>query len=60
MEGGHETEAGKGMEIEEDEEAEGGVCKAEMEFVDDGGGPVGGRTVPKGWEVKGGCDEPLG
>lgn len=53
MEGGHDTEAGRGMEIEE-EEAEGGVCKADMEFVDDGGRLAGGRTVLKGCDVKGG------
>lgn len=59
MEGGHETEAGRGIEMEEDE-ADGGVCKADMEFVEDGGGPAGGRTVLKGCDVKGGCVGPLG
>lgn len=58
-EGGHETEAGRGMEIEE-EEAVGGVCKADMQFVDDEGGTAGGRTVLKGWDVKGGCDGAVG
>lgn len=59
MGGGQDTEAGSGMEMEE-EEADGGVCKADMEFVDDGGGPAGGRTVLKGWDVKAGCDGVLG
>lgn len=35
VEGGHEMEAGSGIEIDE-EEAEGGVCKADIEFVEEG------------------------
>lgn len=41
------TEAGSGMEIEEDGAEEDGGCKPGM-FDVDGGGPVGGRTVLKG------------
>lgn len=40
------TEAGSGMEMEEDGAEEGGGCKPGIEF-DDEDGPVGGRTVLK-------------
>lgn len=42
------TEAGRGIEMEEDGVEEFGGCKPGIEFDDDGGGPVGGRTVLKG------------
>lgn len=42
----HGTEAGRGMEIEEEEG--GGGWRLGIEFDEDGGGPVGGRTVLKG------------
>lgn len=42
------TEAGSGIEIEEEEADEDGGCKLGMEFDEDGVGPVGGRTVLKG------------
>lgn len=59
------TEAGSGMEMEEDgaedEEDGGGGCKPGIEFDEEGGGPLGGRTVLKGCEEKGGCGgAPLG
>lgn len=59
------TEAGSGMEMEEDgaedEEDGGGGCKPGIEFDEEGGGPLGGRTVLKGCEEKGGCGgTPLG
>lgn len=41
----HGTEAGRGMEMEEEEE---GGWRLGIEFDEDGGGPVGGRTVLKG------------
>lgn len=44
----HVTEAGSGMEMEEDGVEEDGGCKPGIEFDEDGGGPVGGRTVLKG------------
>jgi len=44
----HVTEAGSGMEMEEDGAEEDGGCKPGIEFDEDGGGPVGGRTVLKG------------
>lgn len=53
------TEAGSGMEMEEDGAEEGG-CKPGIEFDDDGGGAVGGRTVLKGWDEKGCWGGPLG
>lgn len=59
MEGAQDTEAGRGMDIDE-EGAEGGVCKADMELAGAGGGPAGGRTVLKGWGAKGGCAGPPG
>ena len=43
------TEAGSGMEMEEDAaEEDGGGGIPGIEFDEDGGGPVGGRTVLKG------------
>lgn len=42
------TEAGSGMEMEEDGAEDEGGCKPGIEFDDDGGGAVGGRTVLKG------------
>lgn len=54
------TEAGSGMEMEEDGAEEDGGCKPGIEFDDDEGGPVGGRTVLKGWDENGGCGGPLG
>lgn len=40
--------------MEEDGAEEGGGCKPGMELEEGGGGPVGGRTVLKGFEEKGG------
>lgn len=42
------TEAGSGIEMEEDGVEEDGGCMPGIEFDEDGGGPVGGRTVLKG------------
>lgn len=42
------TEAGSGMEMEEEDGVEDGGCKPGIEFDEGGGGPVGGRTVLKG------------
>lgn len=42
------TEAGSGIEMEEDGAEEDGGCMPGIEFDEDGGGPVGGRTVLKG------------
>lgn len=46
-------EAGSGMEMEEDGVEEDGGCKPGIEFEEDGGGPVGGRTVLNGCDEKG-------
>lgn len=57
-----ETDAGRGMEMDEDEEEdddkdegtveeqeeEGGGCMPAMGFVEGGGGPMGGRAGLKG------------
>lgn len=42
------TEAGSGMEMEVVGAVEDGGCMPGIEFDEDGGGPVGGRTVLKG------------
>lgn len=42
------TEAGSGMEMEAGGPEEDGGCMPGIEFDEDGGGPVGGRTVLKG------------
>lgn len=42
------TEAGSGIEMEEDGAEEDGGCMPGIQFDEDGGGPVGGRTVLKG------------
>lgn len=54
------AEAGSGIEMEEDGAEEDGGCKPGIEFDGGGGGPVGGRTVLKGWDEKGGCGGMLG
>lgn len=54
------TDAGSGMEMEEDGAEEDGGCKPGIEFEEDGGGPVGGRTVLKGCDENGDCGGPLG
>lgn len=42
------TEAGRGIEMEEDEAEDDGGCMPGIVFDEDGGGPVGGRTALKG------------
>lgn len=42
------TEAGSGIEMEEDEAEDDGGCILGIEFDEDGGGPFGGRIVLKG------------
>lgn len=42
------TEAGSGMEMEEDGAEEEGGCRPAMVLDEDGGGPVAGRTALKG------------
>lgn len=53
------TEAGSGMEMEEGGAEEDGGWMPGIEFDEHGGGPVGGRTVLKGWDENGGCCGPL-
>lgn len=48
------TEAGSGMEIEEGGAEDGEGCRPGMAPTEGGGGPLGGRTVLKGWEENGG------
>lgn len=44
----HVTEAGSGIEMEEDGAEEDGGCIPGIVFDEEEGGPVGGRTVLKG------------
>lgn len=54
------TDAGSGMEMEEDAAVEDGGCKLGRGLDADGGAPVGGRTVLNGCDENGGCGGPPG